>query len=61
MDEPLHTADDQPSVTCPACGAGPEQSTDPDRMWTGICYCGHPRFYDHKHHEPLNSMPPAPG
>lgn len=48
MDESPQLADDEPSA-CPACGAGPEQSSDPDRMWTSICYCGHPRFYDYKH------------
>ncbi|GAA0995612.1 hypothetical protein GCM10009555_089970 [Acrocarpospora macrocephala] len=42
--------DDEPSV-CPACGAGAEQSSDPERMWASICYCGHPRFYDYKHHD----------
>jgi hypothetical protein len=34
---------------CPACGASPEQSTDPVNMSRGVCYCGHPRFYDYKH------------
>ncbi len=27
---------------CPACGAGPEQSTDPANMLRSVCYCGHP-------------------
>jgi hypothetical protein len=34
---------------CPACGAGPEQSTDPEHMLRSVCYCGHPRYYDDKH------------
>ncbi|GAA4513194.1 hypothetical protein GCM10023191_079930 [Actinoallomurus oryzae] len=34
---------------CPACGAGPEQSSDPGSMGTSVCYCGHPRYYDYKH------------
>jgi hypothetical protein len=33
---------------CPACGAGPDQSTDPEHMLRGVCYYGHPRFYDYK-------------
>jgi hypothetical protein len=36
-------------TTCRACGAGPDQSTDPEHMLRSVCYCGHPRYYDYKH------------
>jgi hypothetical protein len=41
--------DDAMPSPCPACGASPEQSTDPQNMSKSVCYCGHPRFYDYKH------------
>lgn len=34
---------------CPACGAGPEQSSNPRWIHLSVCYCGHPRYYDYKH------------
>lgn len=42
-------ADDASPSNCPACGAPPEQSTEPMNMSRSVCYCGHPRFYDYKH------------
>ncbi|MBE1466112.1 hypothetical protein [Kibdelosporangium phytohabitans] len=39
--------DETPSP-CPVCGVGPEQSSDSKRMWTSVCYCGHPRYWDYK-------------
>ena len=47
-DELHHAAPDEVPSPCPVCGAGPEQSTDPDAIWRSVCYCGHPRFYDYK-------------
>lgn len=44
----VQTSDPDRPSRCPVCGARPEQSTDPERMWRAVCYCGHPRFYDYK-------------
>jgi hypothetical protein len=43
------TQDDAEPSPCPACGADPEQSTDPRNMSRSVCYCGHPRYYDYRH------------
>jgi hypothetical protein len=45
----LAVTDTDAPTPCPACGAGPDQSADPEYMLRGVCYCGHPRFFDHKH------------
>lgn len=46
----LPTDPDSPTE-CPACGAGPNQSSDPEHMIRSVCYCGHPRYYDYKHQD----------
>jgi hypothetical protein len=47
---PALTDPDAPTP-CPACGAGPDQATDPEHMLHSVCYCGHPRYYDYKHRD----------
>ncbi|MFC4039576.1 hypothetical protein ACFO1B_14195 [Dactylosporangium siamense] len=47
---PTVTGPDAPTP-CPACGADPDQSTDPQNTLLSICYCGHPRSYDYKHQD----------
>jgi hypothetical protein len=46
-DEVAPVDDDAPSP-CPVCGAGPEQSTDPEHMSRSVCYCGYARYHDYK-------------
>ena len=52
-DEKRELADETGSsdfgAPCPACGASAQQSTNPDDLARSVCYCGHPRYYDHKH------------
>ena len=47
---PTVTGPDAPTP-CPACGADPDQSTDPQHTLLSVCYCGHPRSYDYKHQD----------
>jgi hypothetical protein len=47
---PTVTGPDAP-IPCPACGADPDQSTDPEHTLLSVCYCGHPRSYDYKHQD----------
>jgi hypothetical protein len=57
---PARPNDPDVPALCPACGAGPSQSTDPQHMLRSVCYCGHPRYYDPKHVDGTCPCLPSP-